>query len=95
MNKSYSTLQPHAAFTQTRVLRSTPLIDITNNINALYSPFGLLEELFLDDPWKLLVSTICLNVTTRQQVDKVIHIYLQRWPDDELFSCVDFLSHLF
>lgn len=81
MNKSYSTSQPRSAFTQQRVLGSTPLIDITNNINTLYSPFGLLEELFLDDPWKLLVSTICLNVTTRQQVDKVIHQYLQRWPD--------------
>ena len=25
---------------------------------------GLLEELFIDDPWKLLVTTICLNVVS-------------------------------
>jgi len=29
--------------------------------HAAWSPFGLLEELFADDPWKLLLSTILLN----------------------------------
>lgn len=60
---------------------STTLIDITTAINPLFSPLGLLEELFLDNPWKLLVSTICLNVTTRSQVDVVIHRFFQKWPD--------------
>ncbi|KAL3827014.1 hypothetical protein ACHAXA_007521 [Cyclostephanos tholiformis] len=57
------------------------LIDITTVINPLFSPLGLLEELFLDNPWKLLVSTICLNVTTRSQVDVVVHRFFQKWPD--------------
>jgi len=49
--------------------KSTSLISITNGINPLFSVFGLIEELYIDDPWKLLVSTICLNVTTRAQLD--------------------------
>jgi len=47
------------------------------------SPFGLLEELFVDDPWKLLISTIFLNRTTRVQVDAVLCSFLQRWPTAE------------
>jgi endonuclease III len=47
----------------------------------LESPFGLLEELFVDDPWRLLLSTILLNRTTRRQVDAVMHEFLQYWPD--------------
>jgi hypothetical protein len=70
------------SFTQGVNINDSPaLIDITAAINPLYSPLGLLEELFLDDPWKLLVSTICLNVTTRSQVDAVLHRFLQKWPD--------------
>jgi hypothetical protein len=45
------------------------------------SPFGLLEELFVDDPWRLLLSTILLNRTTRRQVDAVMHEFLLQWPD--------------
>jgi hypothetical protein len=45
------------------------------------SPFGLLEELFVDDPWRLLLSTILLNRTTRRQVDTVMHEFLKEWPD--------------
>jgi endonuclease III len=45
-----------------------------------WSPFGLLEELFADDPWRLLLSTILLNRTTRRQVDSVLHRFLERWP---------------
>jgi len=44
------------------------------------SPFGLLEELFHDDPWRLLLSTILLNRTTRAQVDVVLHKFLLKWP---------------
>lgn len=45
------------------------------------SPFGLLEELFRTNPWRLLVSTIMLNRTTRCQVDVVLYAFLQKWPD--------------
>ena len=45
-----------------------------------WSPFGLLEELFANDPWKMLLSTIFLNRTTRRQVDSVLYQFLERWP---------------
>jgi hypothetical protein len=44
------------------------LIHRTTILNPLFSPLGLLEELVVNDPWRLLVSTICLNVTTPVQV---------------------------
>jgi endonuclease III len=44
------------------------------------SPFGLLEELFSNDPWKLLLSTIFLNRTSRSQVDPILHHFLDKWP---------------
>lgn len=47
---------------------------------SIWSPLGLLEELFSHDPWRLLLSTICLNRTTRVQVDHVLWDFLQRWP---------------
>jgi len=86
MNKTgyeYSSMQSKISLSKTQQTTATSsrLIDILNNINPQYSPFGLIEELFLDDPWKLLVSTICLNVTTRAQVDVVLYQFLQRWPD--------------
>lgn len=53
------------------------------------SPFGLLEELFADDPWRLLLSTIFLNRTTRRQVDRTLHDFLLRWPDAESAAAAD------
>lgn len=47
------------------------------------SPFGLLEELFLDDPFRLLLSAIFLNRTTRIQVDHVLCEFLETWPTPE------------
>lgn len=44
------------------------------------SPFGLIEELLTDDPWKLLIGCIMLNQTTRSQMDPVLHVFLERFP---------------
>eukprot|EP00520_Triparma_pacifica_P013562 CAMPEP_0118657720 /NCGR_PEP_ID=MMETSP0785-20121206/14174_1 /TAXON_ID=91992 /ORGANISM="Bolidomonas pacifica, Strain CCMP 1866" /LENGTH=187 /DNA_ID=CAMNT_0006550667 /DNA_START=66 /DNA_END=626 /DNA_ORIENTATION=- len=44
------------------------------------SPFGLLEELTFHDPWRLLLTCILLNRTTRRQVDKVIDEFFEAWP---------------
>jgi hypothetical protein len=48
--------------------------------DRMHSPYGLLEELFTDDPWKLLLSTIFLNRTSRVQVDAVLFQFLNIWP---------------
>lgn len=47
------------------------------------SPFGLLEELFHDNPWRLLLSTVLLKRTTRSQVDPVLYEFLTKWPTPE------------
>lgn len=36
-----------------------------------------------DDPWRVLVSCILLNVTTRKQVDRVVDDLFQAWPSAE------------
>lgn len=51
------------------------------------SPLGLIEELFCDDPWRLLLSTILLNRTSRVQLDAVLHRFLSKWPTPQ--SVVD------
>ena len=45
---------------------------------------GLLEELLADNPWRLLLSTIMLNRTSRVQVDHVLFEFLQRWPTPQM-----------
>jgi hypothetical protein len=50
---------------------------------------GMLEELFSDHPWKLLLSTILLNRTRRIQVDLCMHLFLERWPTAEAVTVAD------
>ena len=84
---NFDTMSKNIEASPTKCTRqSSALINHTTKLNPLYSPLGLLEELFVDDPWRLLVSTICLNVTTRGQVDSVLHDFLQRWPTAEATS---------
>jgi methyl-CpG-binding domain protein 4 len=40
----------------------------------------LLQEVYADDPWRLLVCCILLNQTTRRQVDGVRGPLFERWP---------------
>lgn len=58
------------------------------------SPMGMLEELFAEDPWKLLLSTILLNRTRRIQVDGCIHAFLEKWssPEEVIHAEVDEIS---
>jgi adenine-specific DNA glycosylase len=58
-------------------------------IQDVTSPFGLLEELFVDNPWLLLLSTILLNRTSRVQVDVVLHEFLVKWPSPESVAAAD------
>jgi hypothetical protein len=59
------------------------------------SPYGLLEELFVDDPWRLLLSTILLNRTTRVQVDPGMTKFLENWPTCEaVLRDADNVSHM-
>lgn len=45
------------------------------------SPFLLLQELYRDDPWKIMVCCILLNKTRGKQVHGVREQLFRRWPD--------------
>jgi len=48
------------------------------------SPFGLLEELFSEEPWRVLICTMFLNKTQRKQnLDCILFHLFQRWPTAE------------
>jgi hypothetical protein len=53
------------------------------------SPLGLLEELFGNDPWQLLLSAILLNRTGRVQVDTVMFAFLEEWPSAQAAAQAD------
>ena len=42
----------------------------------------LLQEIYQDDPWKMLVCCILLNLTKRQQVDEVRHELFTKYPTE-------------
>jgi methyl-CpG-binding domain protein 4 len=49
------------------------------------SPHDLLQESLWPDEWKILISCLMLNQTTRKQVDKVVWQFFDKWPDPKSF----------
>lgn len=47
------------------------------------SPHGLIQEILWPDEWRILVSCLLLNMTTRKQVDRVIDKLFLKYPDAE------------
>ena len=45
------------------------------------SPYLLLQEIYREHPWRMLVCCILLNCTSRKQVDQVRAKFFERWPD--------------
>jgi len=45
------------------------------------SPFLLLQEIYREHPWRMLVCCIMLNCTSRKQVDRVRDEFFRRYPD--------------
>lgn len=43
------------------------------------SPYNLLQEIYLQDPWKMLVCCIMLNCTSRKQVDQVRFSFFKKY----------------
>lgn len=48
--------------------------------------FGLIQEKYWPDPWKILVCCLCLNLTTRKQMEPVVEVLFQKWPDADSLS---------
>lgn len=47
------------------------------------SPFSLIQEDLFPDRWKILVACICLNQTSRKQVEKVLPTFFEKWNSAE------------
>lgn len=45
------------------------------------SPYGLIQEELRDEPWKLLIACMMLNLTNIKQVRPVIKEFFQKYPD--------------
>jgi hypothetical protein len=65
-----------------------PTRSISGNGNVS-TPFGLLEELFGNDPWRLFLSAILLNRTSRVQVDTIMFDFLAEWPSADAAAGAD------
>ena len=50
------------------------------------SPHGLIQESLWPNEWKILVSCLLLNQTTRRQVDKVIDRLFRAYPEPNSMS---------
>lgn len=53
------------------------------------SPFCYRQEIYQDDPWKMLIICMMLNQTCYKQVDKVRHEFFDRFPTPELLLLAD------
>ena len=53
------------------------------------SPYGLIQEDLWPDEWKILVSCMMLNCTTRKQLEKVYPTFFSLWPDPKTFLNCD------
>ena len=53
------------------------------------SPHELIQETLWPNEWKILVSCLLLNLTTRKQVDKVIDRLFEKYPEPESMGSAD------
>jgi methyl-CpG-binding domain protein 4 len=53
------------------------------------SPYSFLQEELQEEPWKLLVACIMLNLTGYKQVRSVIWDFFERYPTPEILSQAD------
>jgi len=53
------------------------------------SPYLLLQEIYNEHPWRVLICCIMLNCTSRKQVDQIREEFFNRYPDPESASSAD------
>jgi methyl-CpG-binding domain protein 4 len=51
--------------------------------------FGLIQERYWPDEWKMLVCCLCLNLTTRKQMEPVVARLFERWPTAQDMASAD------
>lgn len=61
------------------------------------SPYGLIQERYWPDKWKVLVCCLMLNQTSRKQLDHIIEGFFREFPDPDALlkaSDADILRHI-
>lgn len=53
--------------------------------NIPVSPYIFRQELYLDDPWKMLIICMMLNQTSYKQVNSVKDVFFENFPDPFTF----------
>lgn len=53
------------------------------------SPYNLIQEVYVDDPWKIMVCCVLLNCTSRRQIDVIRDEFFERWPDANAMKVAD------
>lgn len=53
------------------------------------SPYNLLQEIYNEHPWRMLVCCIMLNCTSRKQVDQVRDEFFKKYPDANTAKAAD------
>jgi methyl-CpG-binding domain protein 4 len=53
------------------------------------SPYLLLQEIYNEHPWRVLICCIMLNCTSRKQVDQIREEFFNRYPDPESARSAD------
>ena len=48
--------------------------------------YGLIQEQYWPDGWKILVCCLCLNLMTRKQMEPVVAELFRRWPTPDLLA---------
>jgi methyl-CpG-binding domain protein 4 len=51
--------------------------------------FGLIQEVYWPDEWKMLICCLCLNLTTRRQMEPVVAKLFERWPTAQDLAAAD------
>lgn len=65
------------------------MISTVMGVDIPLSPYNLLQEIYIDNPWKIMMSCIMLNLTNRRQVDSVRDELFRRWDGPEAMSDAD------
>lgn len=53
------------------------------------SPYNLLQEIYNEHPWRMLICCIMLNCTSRKQVDQVREEFFKKYPDPQAAHAAD------
>jgi methyl-CpG-binding domain protein 4 len=59
----------------------TLLLTLQQSRKTYNSPYLLLQEIYREHPWRMLVCCIMLNCTSRKQVDRVREKFFRLYPD--------------